>query len=52
MLIERCIVAIPQETNMIHEINTKKGSKKGTKIDGKYVYSKEQKAQYPNPRNK
>ncbi len=28
------------------ELNNKKGSKKGLKVDGKYIYSKEQKAQY------
>ena len=30
----------------INNIETKKASKKGTKINGKYIYSKEQKAQY------
>ena len=32
--------------NNNNELNNKKGSKKGTKIDGKYIPSKEQKAQY------
>lgn len=32
--------------NININIENKKGSKKGTKIDGKYIYSKEQKKQY------